>query len=132
MGVEAVNREAGKRRKADRTLLQLFGQLAPGQQDKLIAFAEFLAAPASAAPRAGGGESVSMPRPARETVMMAIRRLVRSYPALDRRKLMTEASQLMTQHALEGRAAGEVIDHLETVFARHYEARQKSQGTRHK
>lgn len=130
MGVEAVNREAGRRRKADRTLLQLFGQLAPGRQGKLIAIAEFLAVPA--APRAGGREPGIIPRPARETVMMAIRRLVRSYPTLDRRKLMTEASQLMTQHALEGRAALEVIDDLEAVFARHYDQRRKGKGEREK
>jgi hypothetical protein len=33
---------------------------------------------------------------------------------------MAEASQFMAQHALEGRAAREVIDDLEAVFARHY------------
>ena len=50
----------------------------------------------------------------------AIRRLVRTFPMLDRKRLMAEASQFMAQHALEGRAAREVIDDLEAVFARHY------------
>jgi hypothetical protein len=44
---------------------------------------------------------------------------------LDRRKLMGEASRLMAQHALEGRAAAGVIDELEAAFARHY---QKMKG----
>ena len=54
-------------------------------------------------------------------VTMAIRRLVRTYPMLDPKRLMAEASQFMAQHALNGRPAVEVIDELEKVFARHYQ-----------
>jgi len=109
----------------DKKMLELFGQLAPGQREKLIAFAEFLAAREPGAEPAGNGEPSVIPRPACETVVMGIRRLVRSYPMLDRRKLMAEASQLMAQHALEGRAALDVIDDLEVLFARYFE-RHKS------
>jgi len=42
-----------------------------------------------------------------------------------------EASQFMAQHALEGRAAREVIDDIEAVFARHYQ-REKGKGERGK
>jgi hypothetical protein len=122
MEAEKVGGAAARRWQSDRKLLELFGQLAPEQQDKLIAFAEFLAAGASA----DGGRPVLVPRPARETVTMAIRRLVRSYPMLDRRKLMGEASRLLAQHAMEGRAAEEVIDELETVFERHYRTMQSA------
>ena len=121
-------KRAAKRKKPDRRLLDLFGRLAPGQQDKLIAFAEFLTA---RTPGAGNGKPAVVPRPARETVTMAVRRLVHSYPMLDRRQLMAEASQFMAQHALEGRAASEVITDLEAVFARHYQ-REKGQGKREK
>ena len=124
-----MKRGRGKRKKPDKKLLDRFGRLAPGQQDKLIAFAEFLAA---RAPIAGNGKPAAIPRPARETVTMAIRRLVQSYPMLDRRRLMAEASQIMAQHALEGRAAAAVIDELEAVFARRYRQRDKGQGTRDK
>jgi hypothetical protein len=51
---------------------------------------------------------------------MAIRRLTRTYPMLDRRKLMGQTSQLMAEHALQGRAVVEVIEELELLFARHY------------
>jgi hypothetical protein len=108
---------AVKGKGGERELLDLFGRLAPAQQDKLIAFAELLA---GGAPNASRGERVIIARPTRETVTMALRRLVRSYPMLDRRRLMGEASQLMAQHALEGRAASEVIDDLEAMFERHY------------
>jgi len=114
----------------DKKMLELFGQLAPGQQEKLIAFAEFLAARKPNADRDGNGASAVIPRPAHETVATAIRRLVRSYPMLDRRQLMTGASQLMAQHALEGRSAHKVIDDLERVFARHYELQKSKPGGR--
>ena len=110
----------------DTRLLDLFEQLAPEQQERLIAFAEFLSA--GAADSAGDDrEPAAIPRPDNETVTMAIRRLVRTYPMLDRRKLMTEAAQFMAQHALEGRSAREVIDELEMLFVTHYE-QHKSKG----
>lgn len=111
-------------RRDEGKLLDLFEKLAPEQQDRLIAFAEFLTGGASDA-GAAAREPVVIPRPDGETVAMAIRRLTRSYPMLDRRKLMGEASRFMAQHALEGRPANEVIDELERVFARHY---QKMRG----
>ena len=121
-----MKRGGAKRKKPDRRLLDLFGRLAPGQQDKLIAFAEFLTA---RTPGAGNGKPAVVPRPARETVTMAVRRLVHSYPMLDRRQLMAEASQFMAQHALERRPAAEVIDELEKVFAKHYQ-RTRERGDR--
>jgi hypothetical protein len=104
----------------DTKLLDLFEQLAPEQQERLIAFAEFLSVGAADSGDAAGGPA-ALARPENETVTMAIRRLVRSYPMLDRRKLMAEASELMAQHALQGRAAREVIDELEVLFVRHYQ-----------
>ncbi len=109
----------------EKKLLKLFERLAPGQQETLIAFAEFLTVRVEETGEAPAGEPVSIERPANETVTMAIRRLVRAYPMLDRRKLMAEASRFMAQHALEGRAAHEVIDELEVVFSKHYEEHKK-------
>ena len=101
----------------EKTLLEIFERLAPAQQDMLISFAEFLTANADEpAPRAGDAAAA----PVEETVRLAIRRLLRTYPMLDRRALMAEAAQLMARHALGGRGAREVIDGLERLFARHY------------
>lgn len=110
----------------EQKLLDLFERLRPEQQEQLIAFAEFLAARATPAERATR-EPVELPRPAGETVTMAIRRLVRTYPMLDRRRLLGEASRFVAQHALEGRPATEVIDELELVFARHYKAMRSAE-----
>jgi len=99
-------------------LLEMFGRLAPGEQETLIAFAEFLVA---RGPDGDVGEPAVAPRPAGESVAMAVRRLVRGYPMLDRRRLIGETSKYMAQHALEGRPAADVIDELEVVFAQHYQ-----------
>jgi len=104
----------------ERKLLQIFDQLAPEQQEKLLEFAEFLAVGDEAGEGAAMAEPRELPRPADESVTMAIRRLVKTYPMLDRRLLMAETSQYLAEHALRGRAAREVIDELEVVFASHY------------
>jgi hypothetical protein len=107
-------------RSEEKKLLEIFGALGEERQDRLIAFAEFLAA---GAPEEGGLPAPrAMARPAGESVTLAIRRLVRTYPMLDRRRLMGDASRFLAQHALDGRPAVEVIDELEVVFARHYES----------
>lgn len=105
----------------EQKLLAIFEGLAPEQQDKLIEFAEFLAVGDAGADKSMVAEPKIMPRPREETVTMAIRRLVSTYPMLDRRRLMAETSHCLAEHALHGRAAHEVIDELEIVFARHFE-----------
>ena len=105
-------------------LLALFGKLDSGRQQTLIEFAGFLATRETQdGERAPSAPAQPLPiaRPETETVVMAIKRLTRTYPMLDRRKLFTDTSRYMAQHALEGRPAVEVIDELEIVFSRHYE-----------
>lgn len=96
----------------EEVLLGIYRALDAQRRDELLELARVLAAPAA--------EPRREPRPAGESVALAIRRLTRSYPMLDRRRLMGPASALMAQHALQGRAAAEVIDELELVFERHY------------
>jgi hypothetical protein len=117
--MEVESRKEAEGMKGEKKLLDLFDQLTSEQQDKLIAFAEFLNAGAQDGPVAA--EPAAIPRPAAETVSMAIRRLTKTYPMLDRRRLMGEASQLLAQHALEGRPSAAVIDDLEALFVVHYE-----------
>lgn len=93
-------------------LLRLYRGLDARRRRELMHFARGLVVPATP-PR-------PQPRPEGESVVLALRRLTRSYPMLDRRRLMGPASTLMAQHALQGRAASEVIDELELVFERHY------------
>lgn len=112
---------------AEARLLAVFRALAAPDRHALQVYAEFLAVrsrevTAAADPVADAGAVSQLPeaRPDGESVVMAIKRLTRTYPMLDRRKLMGPTSLLMSQHALQGRPATEVIDELEVVFERHY------------
>lgn len=107
-------------------LLAAFEHLDVRQQDMLMEFAATLAArvdvPAPAAMRPER-------RPAEESVVAAIKRLTRVYPAAERRRLMGPVSLLMAQHALQDRAAADVIDELEAVFERHHAKTARSENT---
>jgi len=59
-------------------------------------------------------------RPAKETVIGAIKRLSNTYPMLDKSKMLDETSMLMTQHLTLGRDIVVVVDDLEAVFNKHY------------
>lgn len=113
-------------------LLEVFAALAPNERDTLLAFAEFLSArsPTGAAPRVAPVAQTPaelpvvqhIPRPGRESVVAALKRLSLTYPMLDKNKLLTETSGLVTKHIMERREAAGVIDELEAIFLAHYQA----------
>jgi len=101
----------------EKRLCHVIGQLSVADQQVLLAFAEFLHA------RAKPIEPVEpqiIPRPPKESVVAAIKRLSHSYPMLDKAKMLDETSTLMTDHIMRGRDAVYVIDELEKLFLRHY------------
>jgi len=104
-------------------LLRMFRGLSPARQAALLEYAGFLASRdeaegLSAIPQ----EPLPIPRPAQESVVKAIQRLMASYPMLDRNKLLHETSGQMTRHVMQGVPAAEVIDELENLFRRHFAA----------
>ena len=113
-------------------LLDLFAALAPSERDSLLAFAEFLHTRASpdGAPRTALASLPptehltlqAIPRPDQETVVAALKRLSLTYPMLDKNKLLTETSGLVTQHIMQRRDAAAVIDELEAIFLSNYRA----------
>lgn len=104
----------------ERELVELFRRLPPTGQESLFAFAEFLVV-RSGADEGPAPEPKAIPRPEKESVVGAIKRLSESYHMLDRSKMLHETSALMAQHVMQGREAVAVIDELEIVFRRHYE-----------
>ncbi|HEY0635945.1 MAG TPA: hypothetical protein VGE00_11235, partial [Gammaproteobacteria bacterium] len=106
-------------------LTQLFNRLGEGERATLLAFAEFLASrlsePAAEPARVQSQVPLAIPRPEKETVIGAVKRLSATYPMVDRDKMLHETAGLMTQHMVQGRPAPEVIDELEQLFARHYQ-----------
>jgi hypothetical protein len=107
---------------SERRLVRSFRALADAERDILLAFAEFLVQRGEAKPERHQGprDPAPMPRPSEESVVAAIKRLSKTYEMLDRGPMLNETSALMSAHVLQGRAANEVIDELEALFARHY------------
>ena len=105
--------------KTEKRLREILGELPETQAAALLEYAEFLAT------RYGGPKEITapldIPRPQKESVVKAIKRLGATYPMIDRSKMLNETSVLMTQHVISGRDAVEVIDELEVLFRRHYE-----------
>lgn len=108
-----------------RRLLTLYRELGETDRASLLAFAEFLASRGQSAESTSEPpprhEPKEIPRPDQESVVAAIRRLSEAFFMLDRGRMLNETSILMSSHILQGRAAPEVIDDLESLFLRHYE-----------
>lgn len=104
-------------------LQTVFRQLTPTDQENLLAFAEFLQARAAQTAEVKTLPTPKhIPRPPQESIIAAIKRLSQCYYMLDKSKMLHETSDLVTQHCLQGRDLQSVIDTLEQVFSRHYEA----------
>ena len=115
-------------KKTGKHLLDILESLPPAQAETLLEFAEFLAARYGQAGPSDTPEQTAaatlpldIPRPEKESVVKAIKRLATTYPMLDRSKMLNETSTFMTQHIMQGRAAVEVIDELEAMFRSCYE-----------
>lgn len=107
---------------AEQTLSKLYRKLDADSQRSLLDFAEFLAERSQEKIAARGIRKPELePRPAKESVIAAIKRLSAGYPMLERSHLFDRTSELMMQHTLQGRAAAEVIDDLEAYFAKNYQ-----------
>ena len=115
---------------AQRRLLDLFDRLNEPDRATLTAFAEFLAGRAEtqeqpAAQPSRPLEPEQIPRPPKESVVGAIKRLTKVYPMLPREALLNETSDLMSAHVLQGRPAADVINELESLFREHYDRYRK-------
>ncbi len=106
---------------AEKKLLSVFNRLAAAEQENLQAYGEFLLARHRTKPPQPVPEPQLIPRGENESVVAALKRLSASYSMLDKPQLLNESSVLMTQHVMQGRAANDVIDELETLFARFYQ-----------
>ncbi len=115
-------------RRHERRLRKLFSDLRPEDQQTLLAFAEFLAGRSTPQRPSEIPEPKLIPRPARESVVGAIKRLSASYPMLEKAPMLNETSSLMTQHVMHGRSAPDVIDDLEALFRKHYQLLKEASG----
>lgn len=110
----------------EKRLNHIFQQLPSQEQATLLAFAEFLYTQTKGhvneAQEHSPQQPLAIPRPAKESVIAAIKRLSQTYPMLDKAELLNETSSLMTAHIIHGKEAAAVIDELEVLFSHHYQA----------
>jgi hypothetical protein len=118
----------------DQQLLRIFHELPAGEQQMLLAFAEFLGSRrAAAAEMPVDGpltvpEPERIPRPEQESVVAGLKRLSRTYPMLDKSEMLSATSDLVASHIMQGTDTAAVIDELEMIFDTHY--RQLKSGQR--
>lgn len=98
----------------------IYDALPSESRKTLMDFAEFLFQ------RDGMVEAVAtvkldIPRPEKESVVAALKRLNQTYEMIEKKLIFHEASALMTEHVMQGRDVVEVIDELEVLFNEHYQ-----------
>ena len=98
-----------------KALSDLFNTLDKDRQQSLFDYAEFLQTKAGNLQQ-NIGEPVEVPRAENETVVGAIKRLKQTYPMIDSMEVFAVASNLMTEHMVQGRDAEEVINQIEVLF----------------
>lgn len=107
-----------KSRNAD-ALAELFDSLDDERRNSLFDYAEYLLSRGGPVVREIG-EPLQIPRPDTETVVGAIKRMKQTYPMVDSMKVFSVASNLMTEHMVQGRDADEVINEIESLFEQTY------------
>ena len=113
--------------KEEDKLLKLVRRLPKEQVKILVEYAQFLDTKHGIDPELQTPQKIS--RPQEERVIAAIKRLRSTYPMLDPARMLTDTSELMSQHLTQGRDASEVIDDLEKTFQSHYESLVKEQDS---
>ncbi len=98
----------------------------------LLRFGEFLLTAEEPSPPAEPLVPRAIPRPDRETVVAAMKRLSQQYFMLDPAVLLNEASNLLAGHVINGQPPRDVIDALEALFLRHYERYREEQTPEHR
>ena len=113
-------------------LLSLFEQLGAGEQQTLLAFADFLAVRSASLTAGMQRAPVIVPaperieRPAQESIVAGLKRLSRTYPMLDKSEMLSATSDLVATNIMQGTDSARVIDELEEIFATHYRQLQSA------
>jgi hypothetical protein len=105
----------------EEALVRLFRAMDRQRRSSLLDFARFLSALAEA--ERSRTTLVPQPRPDKEAVVQAIKRLNKTYPMLPRHRLAPRVEQLLAEHMVDARDAAKVIEELESFYAEQYAAR---------
>jgi len=107
----------------DKKLKFIAGQLNAENRQHLLSYADYLLNQQESADEAKTiAAPVDITPPEDESVVAAMQRMSKTYPMLNKDDLLHEAAGLMSEHVMQGRAATDVINDLQALFLRHYEA----------
>ncbi len=101
--------------KSSEKLIALYESLDKERQQSLSDFADFLLAKSGPVLKEVPPPE-DIPRPEKETVVGAVKRLKLKYHMVESMSVFSAASALMTDHMVKGRDIVEVIDELENLF----------------
>lgn len=107
-------------KKSTKKLLEHYRKLPDEVAQQLLDFAEFLVSRHQVEVQELALPE-DIPRPKKEAVVVAVKRLSATYHMLDKDLLLNETAALVSQHMLQGRDAVEVIDELEEIFSNQYD-----------
>lgn len=105
--------------KSSKELVDIYESMDEQRKQSLCDFASFLYAQADPVSKEVPQPEV-VPRPEKETVVGAVRRLKIKYHMIDSMSVFSAASELMTDHMVKGRDLVEVIDEMEELFENSY------------
>ena len=118
----------------EKHLLQLFSQLAAGDQASLLAFAEFLSSRGASESVAVRRKPLEIPdpeqieRPQEESIVGCLKRLAKTYPMLDKNEMLKATSDLVATNIMQGGDTVAAVDELERIFRDHYEQLKAGTG----
>jgi len=101
--------------KSSKKLIELYESLDEERQQSLSEFADFLLAKSGPVLKEILPPE-DIPRPEKETVVGAVKRLKLKYHMVESMSVFSAASELMTDHMVKGRDVIEVIDEMEVLF----------------
>jgi len=99
----------------------LAAKLSESEQKTLLEYTEFMVSRSTHTQEQVSNVPLDILRPIEETVVAAMQRLSKTYPMLNIDKLLHDASGLMSEHIMKGRAALEVVDELQVLFEKNYQ-----------
>lgn len=107
--------------KMEEALLKGFGQLPEEQQQTLLEFTEFLVQRYAIEAEPVADCPLDIPRPEKESVVKAVKRLSKTYPMLDTKELFEKTSSFMMRNLMHGEESVAVIDEMEVFFEKRYQ-----------
>lgn len=105
----------------DKVLLKILQQLPEEQRQSLVDYAEFLAQRYAIETEPVAEHPLDIPRPDKESVVKAVRRLSKNYPMLDAKELFEKTSSFMMRNLMHGEDSAGLIDEMEIFFEGHYQ-----------